>query len=55
MSRIACESVGFASLIEGIFKFQFKKAKKLQNGALKYGEADLNCRPQGYESCALTS
>ena len=52
MSRIALESAGFANRIEGIFKFQSKKAKKLQKGALKYGRADLNCRPSGYESCA---
>ena len=31
------------------------KLKASLKEALQYRGADLNCRPQGYESCALTN
>jgi hypothetical protein len=37
---------------EGNKKGILKKCLKIP---VRYREADLNCRPQGYESCALTS
>ena len=50
MSNIPLASAGVAKRIRIMAKFLFFKEEKLQKGALKYGRADLNCRPSGYES-----